>query len=203
VNPAVLKIVVAGGFGVGKTTFVGAVSEIPPLTTEEHLTQASAPTDSLDGVEAKNTTTVALDFGRITLNSGLPTSQETGVAGPLELFLFGTPGQPRFLPIWDRLASGAIGAVVLVDTRRLEGSFTAVDHFERRRIPFVVAVNEFDGADRYPKPEIRHALGLDSSVPVISCDARDGSSTAGVLITLVEHALTCPLASPRVLDLHP
>ncbi|MDQ1031487.1 signal recognition particle receptor subunit beta [Streptomyces umbrinus] len=193
VGRAVVKILVAGGFGVGKTTLIRAVSEITPLTTEEALTQASTPTDSLQGVENKTTTTVALDFGRITFD----------VPQPIEMFLFGTPGQSRFRPIWDDLASGAIGAVVLADTRRLETSFDAVTHFETRNIPFVVAVNEFeDDPERYPADEIRHALRLDDGVPVLTCDARRDRSAARVLIALVDHALSTRFAKTAALDLH-
>ncbi|REH20660.1 signal recognition particle receptor subunit beta [Streptomyces sp. 2221.1] len=140
-GPITLKVVIAGGFGVGKTTAVGAVSEITPLSTEEYLTQASASVDSLDGVEAKQSTTVAFDFGRLSLPDA---------PLPLELLLFGTPGQDRFVDLWYDLARGAIGAVVLVDTRRLASSFTAVSFFEDIGLPFVVAVNHFDGAHRYP-----------------------------------------------------
>ncbi|MEU3413239.1 ATP/GTP-binding protein [Streptomyces sp. NPDC006658] len=174
-----LKIVIAGGFGVGKTTAVGAVSEITPLRTEEYLTESSVPVDNLDGVEAKTTTTVAFDFGRLTL----PDPE------PMELYLFGAPGQDRFLGLWHDLARGAIGAVVLVDTRRLETSFTAVSFFEDNRVPFIVANNVFDGAPRFRAEQIRAALDLDPHVPVLTCDARNPSHVAAALITLVQHAL--------------
>ncbi|WP_055586870.1 GTP-binding protein [Streptacidiphilus griseoplanus] len=177
--PTLLKIVVAGGFGVGKTTLVGAVSEIPPLTTEEYLTEASSRTDPLAGVEAKSTTTVAMDFGRITFDD----------PQPMVLYLFGTPGQDRFLFTWDDLAHGAVGAVIPADTRRLADSFTAVGYFEQRGLPFVIAVNQFDNAHRYTPDEVRHALELPATVPVLLCDARQTRSAATVLITLVRHAL--------------
>ncbi|MEV7406018.1 ATP/GTP-binding protein [Streptomyces sp. NPDC091267] len=177
VEPVTLKILVAGGFGVGKTTLVGAVSEIRPLRTEERLTEAGRPVDDLDGVEGKTTTTVAMDFGRITLREDLV------------LYLFGTPGQDRFWFLWDELAQGALGAVVLADTRRLEDCFAAVDYFERREIPFAVAVNCFEGADRFPIETVQAALDLDPEVPVLLCDARDRSSVRDVLVSVVEHAL--------------
>ncbi|MGC5003165.1 GTP-binding protein [Streptomyces sp. DT203] len=177
VEPVTLKILVAGGFGVGKTTLVGAVSEIRPLRTEERLTEAGRPVDDTAGVEAKTTTTVAMDFGRITLREDLV------------LYLFGTPGQDRFWFLWDELAQGALGAVVLADTRRLQDCFAAVDYFERREIPFTVAVNCFEGADRFPTRTVQAALDLDPEVPVLMCDARDRSSVRDVLVTVVEHAL--------------
>ncbi len=178
--PTVLKIVIAGGFGAGKTTAVGAVSEITPLSTEEYLTEASTDVDSLAGIEAKQTTTVAFDFGRLTLPDA---------PMPLELFLFGTPGQDRFVDLWYDLSRGAIGAIVLVDTRRLESSFTPVNFFEAMGLPFVVAINQFDGAHRYHPEQVRTALELPSAVPVVTCDARDTNHVAGVLLTLVDHAV--------------
>ncbi|MFE2099788.1 MULTISPECIES: ATP/GTP-binding protein [unclassified Streptomyces] len=177
VEPVTLKILVAGGFGVGKTTLVGAVSEIRPLRTEESLTEAGRPVDDTSGVEGKHTTTVAMDFGRITLREDLV------------LYLFGTPGQERFWFMWDELSEGSLGAVVLADTRRLEDCFAAVDYFERRGIPFVVGVNCFEGAARYPADAVRQALDLDGDVPVLLTDARDRESVKEVLIGVVQHAM--------------
>ncbi|WP_433464038.1 GTP-binding protein [Spirillospora sp. CA-128828] len=181
-----IKIVVAGGFGAGKTTLIGSISEIEPLTTEELLTAAGEPIDSLDGVHGKATTTVSLDHGRRTLT----------VPAPLMLYLFGTPGQERFRFLWDDLTRGAVGAVVLADTRRLADSFPSIDYFEERSVPFVVAVNQFDGADRYSAGQVRQALELPLRVPVVDCDARDFSSTLTVLKTLVRYALTALTSTP-------
>ena len=179
--PAPVKILIAGGFGTGKTTMVGSVSEIPPLTTEEVLTEVSVGIDDLSGVERKHTTTVALDFGRITISRRHV------------LYLFGTPGQKRFWFMWNDLARGAIGTIVLVDTRRLEASFAAIDFFERRAIPFIVTVNCFDDAPRYTGKEVRAALAIPDRVPVLLGDARDRESSKLALVRLVRHAMASTL----------
>jgi signal recognition particle receptor subunit beta len=176
--PIALKILVAGGFGVGKTTLVASCSEILPLQTEELLTDASIGTDDLDGVENKTTTTVAMDFGRITISDDVV------------LYLFGTPGQDRFWFLWDELALGALGAVVIADTRRLADCFPSVDYFERRGTPFLVAVNCFNGEQRHTPEKVREALDLDPEVPVILCDARDRQSGKDVFIALMEHVMS-------------
>ncbi|MEU5116926.1 ATP/GTP-binding protein [Streptomyces longwoodensis] len=178
-----LKIVVVGGFGVGKTTLVRSVSEIRPLNTEEVMTQAGQGVDETTGVEQKTTTTVAFDFGRISLNQHMV------------LYLFGAPGQERFWFLWDRLFSGTLGAVVLVDTRRMEDSWYAIDRLEHHRTPFVVAVNRFDGDDRrFSLEEIRQSLALGEHVPMIDCDARLRSSCKEVLICLVDHLYALALS---------
>jgi uncharacterized protein len=176
-SPVGIKILIAGGFGAGKTTLVGTVSEIRPLRTEEVLTSASVAVDDTYGIEAKETTTVAMDFGRITFRNNVA------------LYLFGTPGQRRFWFMWDELARGAAGAVVVADTRRLADSFAAIDYFEQRGTPFVVAVNCFDSAPRYDVHRVRAALDVDPEVPIVLCDVRRHESAKLVLVTVVEHAL--------------
>lgn len=173
-----LKVLIAGGFGVGKTTLVRSLSEIPPLLTEQAMTAASIGVDESDMVPTKTTTTVAMDFGRITVDESLI------------LYLFGTPGQSRFWFMWDELARGAVGAVVLVDLRRIDDCFPAIDFFENRRLPFVVGVNRFPGADEYDADTVRDALALSPDCPLVWMDARDADSSRESLVRLVEHALT-------------
>jgi uncharacterized protein len=173
-----VKIVIAGSFGVGKTTFVGSASDVRPMTTEAVMTTASNRVDVIERVPFKETTTVAMDFGRVQL------------ADDLLLYLFGTPGQERFWFMWDNLVRGAIGAVVLVDSRRLAESFMAVDYFDNRQLPYVIAVNAFDGILHHSVESVRKALALDPSIPALSCDARDRQQTRKGLLSLLEHAIT-------------
>ncbi|MFF9851331.1 GTP-binding protein [Streptomyces litmocidini] len=177
-----VKVVVVGGFGVGKTTMVGAVSEIPPLTTEETMTQAGVGIDDNPGAKDKKTTTVAMDFGRISINE------------ELILYLFGTPGQERFWFLWNGIFEGALGAVVLVDTRRIEVSFEVITRLEDRRVPFVVAVNTFPEAPKYPVADLRTALALSETVPIVTCDARDRASCRDALLSLMGYLCTLAAA---------
>ncbi|MFB7631672.1 ATP/GTP-binding protein [Streptomyces sp. NPDC056149] len=184
---AAVKVVIVGGFGVGKTTLVESVSEIRPLTTEETMTQAGVGVDDLAGVERKTQTTVAMDFGRISLSN------------EMVLYLFGTPGQQRFWFLWNGLFEGALGAVVLIDSRRLDDSFDVVGRLEERGLPFVVAINAFPDAPSYPMAELRAAMDLPDDVPMVDCDARDRASSRDALLTLVHYlyTLTTQASEPR------
>jgi signal recognition particle receptor subunit beta len=176
-GPSSVKIVVGGGFGVGKTTLIGSISEIAPLATDAVMTEASVGVDDMAGLPDKTTTTVAFDFGRITLDPRLV------------LYLFGTPGQERFSFLWDDLSEGALGAIVMADTRRIEDCFPALDYFEARGTPLVLAVNQFQDANGFELDEVREALDLDDHVPIVSCDARSRESVKRILSTVVEVAI--------------